>query len=314
MLRYLTQRLFASLIVMIGLSVLAFALVRMVPGDTATAMLGIHYDEQDAAALREKYGLDKPVVVQYGIWVMQVVRGDLGRSINGKPVTAEISAALPVTLELASLALGIALLVGVPFGLLAAMNRGKAMDAAASGVSLVGLSVPGFWLGTLLILVFALHLRWLPSGRYVPITQSPILNLRHMILPATALGMAVTAVLMRMTRSAMLEVLSQDYVRTARAKGVDRWRVMARHVARNGIIPVLTVAGLQAGYLLGGSIVIEEVFSLNGIGALVLRALGDRDYPLLQAAILLIGGIFLIVNFTVDLLYTWADPRVSLES
>ncbi len=313
MLSYLVKRLLISLLVLFGLSLLAFSLVRLVPGDTVTAMLGMNYEPEAAARLREKYALDRPLVVQYAVWLGGIVRGDLGQTTGGRPVAAELAEALPVTLQLAGQALAFAILVGIPLGMLAAVRRGKPTDAGVSVISLIGLSVPGFWAGTLLILVVALHLEMLPSGRFVPLTVDPVENLRHMILPSIALGLAVMAVLTRMTRSSMLEVVGQDFVRTAKAKGVSPFVLMAKHVARNGIIPVLTIAGLQAGYLLGGSIVIEEVFSLPGVGALVLRALGDRDYSSMQAVILLIGAVFLLVNFIVDVLHAWADPRVSLE-
>ncbi len=310
MLSHLLHRLGTSLVVLFGLSLLAFFVVRLVPGDTVTAMLGLNYDPARAAALREEYGLDKAVVAQYGIWLANLARGDFGTTSNGRPVTSALGEALPVTLELATLALCFAVVVGVPLGLLAAVRHNRPTDYGVAVVSLLGLSVPGFWLGTLLILFVSLKLGWLPSGRFVSLTDDPIRNLRSMALPAVALGAAVMAVLTRMTRSSVLEVADADHVRTARAKGLPRPKVLLKHVLRNGLAPVLTIAGIQLGYLLGGSVVIEEVFSLNGLGRLILGAVRGRDYALVQASILLIGVAFLLINLAVDLLYVVIDPRL----
>lgn len=310
MFAYLVRRIAISLLVLIGLSIGVFAMVRFVPGDTVTAMLGTNYNEADAAALREQLGLDQPVPMQYVIWVGNVVQGDFGETINGQSVTGEILAALPVTVELMLISLGIAVMVGIPLGVLAAAHQNTPIDGAVGLIGLIGLSVPGFWLGTLLILLFALRAGWLPSGGFVALTRDPAANLSHIVLPGIALGAAVAAVVLRMTRASMVEVINQPYVRVARAKGVGRARVIFRHALRNGMIPVLTIIGIQAGYLLGGSVVIEEVFSLNGLGRLILRAIGDRDYALLQAAILLVGTSFLTINLLVDVVYAVIDPRV----
>ena len=313
MLGFVVRRLAGSLLVLLGLSIVVFMMVRLVPGDTATALLGMQQDEESAAALREKYALDQSWPVQYAAWVGQLAQGNLGESITGSQVSGELAGAIPVTLELAGLSLLFAVIVGPPLGMLAAVWRGKAADGLVSMLSVLGLSVPGFWVGTMLILIFALWLGVLPSGRYVPLSEGLVANLRHMAMPVFALGLAVAAVLARMTRASMLEAHGLGHVRTAKAKGLKPKDVTLRHVARNGLLPVLTIAGLQAGYLLGGSVVIEAVFSLNGLGTLTLRALGNRDYPLLQATILLIGGVFLLVNLVVDLAVAAADPRIRLE-
>lgn len=314
MLTYTLRRIAISLLVLLGLSILVFFIARLVPGDTVTAMLGLNYTEADAQRLREQYGLDRPLPVQYLLWLSNIVRGDLGTSISGTPVASEIANALPVTLELMVIALLFALLLGIPAGVFAAVGRNSTADYLATFGGLVGLSIPGFWLGAMLILVFALWLGWLPSGTFVPLTVDPVANLKHMILPGIALGLAVAAVVMRMTRTSMLTVLDQDYIRTAHAKGVARPRVFFKHALKNALVPVLTIMGIQAGYLLGGSVVIEEVFSLSGVGRLVLRAIGDRDYPLLQGVILLIGTGFLVINLVVDLLYGLIDPRMRVQS
>ncbi len=310
MLAYLLKRLGISLIVLIGLSVVVFSLVRLVPGDTVTAMLGVNYSEADAAALRQRYGLDRPLVMQYAMWIGRVASGDLGTSISGRPVGAEIAEALPVTLELLAISLAMALVLGIPLGVAAGVRRNRLADYAAGLAGLIGLSVPGFWLGTLMILLFSLKLGWLPSGTYVSPAENLMGNLRHLLMPGVALGAAVTAVVMRMTRTSMIEVIAQDYVRTAKAKGVGRTGVVYRHALSNAMIPVMTIIGIQAGYLLAGSVVIEEVFSLSGVGRLMLRALGDRDYMLLQAAVLMVGSLFILINLAVDVLYTLIDPRV----
>jgi peptide/nickel transport system permease protein len=311
---YILRRIGISILLLLGISIISFFLVRLIPGDTVTVMLGMRYDEQRAAQLRQRYALDRPIPIQYGIWLGQVVRGDLGDShYTGRPVGATILDRLPVTLQLAAIALGFALVVGVPLGILSAIRHNRPMDYGASFLGLIGISIPGFWLGTILILLVSLRLGWLPSGGFVSITFDPLANLRHMIMPGLALGTAVAAVVMRMTRSAMLEVIRQDYIRTARAKGQSERVVIVRHALRNALIPVATIVGLQAGYLLGGSVVIEEVFSLPGIGRLVLQAISSRDYLLLQGVVLFIAAAFVIINLIVDLLYAALDPRIRYE-
>lgn len=311
MLKYTLNRLLIALPVLVGISIISFFIVRFVEGDTATAMLGAHYSEEEAAALRERYGLDRPLAVQYGIWIGNVIRGDFGQSaFTGQPVLEAILERLPVTGQLVAFSILFALLIALPLGVLAAVRRGGASDFSVTFLGLLGISVPGFWLGTLLILGLSLHLGWLPSGGFIMWSVDPWENIRHMILPSLALGGAVAAVIMRMTRSAMLDVLGEDYIKLARSKGLPRRSWILKHALRNALIPVVTVTGIQAGYLLGGSVVIEQIFSLPGIGMLSLQAINDRDYVLLQGTVLFVGVCFVLINLLVDLLYAWLDPRI----
>ncbi len=312
--RYTLKRLLIALPVLAGISVISFFIVRLVPGDTVTAMLGAHYSEAEATALREKYGLDRPLPVQYVVWIGNVVRGDWGRSaFTGQPVSVAIAERLPVTVQLVAMSILFALLVALPLGVYAALRRGGPGDFVVTGLGLLGVSIPGFWLGTLFILWFSLYAGWFPSGGYIMWSVDPWENMRHMILPALALGGAVAAVIMRMTRSAMLEVLHEDYITLARAKGLPRRVWIFKHALRNALIPVVTVTGIQAGYLLGGSVVIEQIFSLPGIGMLSLQAINNRDYALLQGTVLFVGVCFVLINLVVDLLYAWLDPRIKYE-
>jgi peptide/nickel transport system permease protein len=300
---------------LLAVSLIAFLLVRLVPGDTVTAILGTRYSEEQAEALRQKYGLDKPLPVQYALWLGRVATGDFGRSaFSNRPVLTEIAERLPVTLELAGIALALAILLGVPFGVIAALRKGGPTDYSVTVLGLTGVSIPAFWLGTLMILLFSLWLNWLPSGRFVAFGESPLANIRHMLMPGIALGVAVTAVVMRMTRASMIEVMSQPYIRTAYAKGRGRMAVALGHALKNSLIPVLTILGVQVGYMLAGTIVIEEVFALPGLGRLVLQAINNRDYALLQGALLLIASMFVAVNLVVDLLYGLVNPQIRLAT
>lgn len=309
--RYIAHRLLHALPVLFGISIIAFFVVRWVPGDTVTAMLGAQYSEAEAEALRARYGLDRPLLVQYVVWLSQVLRGDWGTSaFTGQAVTTAIGERLPVTLQLVVMSLTLALCIALPLGVVAALKRGRAVDFGVTLFGLLGVSIPGFWLGTLLILGLSLHAGWWPSGGYIRWGLDPVENVRHMVLPALALGGAVAAVIMRMTRSAMLEVLHEDYVLFARTKGLSRWTWITRHALRNALIPIVTITGIQAGYLLGGSVVIEHLFSLPGIGSLTLQAINNRDYLLLQGTVLFVGVCFVLINLLVDVLYAWLDPRI----
>jgi peptide/nickel transport system permease protein len=265
-------------------------------------------------SLRRLFGIDRPIWEQYVVWLGAVLTGDLGISIRtGRPVTTEIINAVWPTLQLAAFATIIGSLIAIPAGTLAAVRQYSWTDALVTGLGYIGISMPVFWLGTLLILAFSVRLTWLPAGGYVSITDDPWLALKHAALPAVTLGFAFAAFLMRIVRSSMLEVLRQDYVRTATAKGLTRQTVMFRHALRNAAIPVLTVAGLQFGWLLGGSVIVEQVFIRPGIGRLLINAVFQRDYPIVQGVALFFAIVFLTMNLLVDLAYAYLDPRIRYE-
>ncbi len=266
------------------------------------------------ASLRAYFGLDQPLPVQYWTWLTSLLHGEAGYSIRtGRPVFVEIAERLPATLELAAAATRIAVLIGIPLGLLSAMRPRTRLDLAARVGGLVGLSLPSFWLGTLIIVLFSLYLRWLPNtGGYVDFVGDPLGNLRLLLFPAITLGVALAAATMRMTRSAMLDVLGADYVRTARAKGLRPSLIVRRHVLKNGLIVVVTLLGIQVGQLLGGAVVVEEIFSIPGVGRMLLTAIVQRDYALVQGGVLAIAILFVLVNIVVDLLYGYLDPRIRL--
>ncbi len=313
MIVYIAKRLAVALPVLLGISMLAFALIHLVPGDPVTAMLGIQYNEEQAIELRAQYGLDKPMVVQYLVWLRHVLTGDLGHSmLHDQSVARAILERLPVTLQLAVGSVLLALVVSVPLGIAAAMRQHRAPDILASTFGLLGISIPNFWLGTMLTLLFALVLGWLPSGGYISPTEDLVGNLRYMLLPTLALSGAVAAVILRMTRSSMLEVIRMDYIDMARAKGASPRRVVWVHALKNALIPVLTIVGIQIGYLLGGSVVIEQIFTLPGIGRLAVQSINARDYPMLQGVILFVAVSFVFINLIVDILYAWLNPRIRL--
>ena len=285
---------------------IVFLLAHVVPGDPVEQMLGEGARTEDVAQLRHTLGLDQPIAVQYGRYLRGIVRGDLGQSFRfQQPVLRTVMGHYPATLELAAVALLVCAGIGIPAGVLAAQKRGRAADHAVGVLTLLGLSVANFALGPVLILIFSVELGWLPvSGRG---------GLTHLVLPAVTLGAALAAILTRMTRTTMIEQLSSDYVRTARAKGVPEWGVMMRHAFRNALIPILTILGLQFGTLLAGTIVTETIFSWPGIGRLAVQAIGARDYPLLQGCILVIAVSYVLVNLFTDFVYALADPRIRFE-
>ena len=313
MIRYFINRVLTVLPVLLGVTVITFALLRFIPGDPIQVMLGTEVIGNRADELRRLYGLDRPWPVQYVEWLGRALQGNLGESIRtGQSVTEAILERLPVTLELTVLAVLIGLLVGLPLGILAAQRRGHAADSLLTGVSLLGISIPNFWLATLMILTFSLALRWLPPIGYVPFSESPVDNLRHLIMPAIALGLPLGATIMRFARSSVLEVFGHDYIRTARAKGLSQSQVVTRHALRNALIPVITVTGIQVGRLLGGAVIVEQIFALPGLGRYTFDAISMRDYPVVQGTVLVFTVFFILVNLLVDVLYGFVDPRIKL--
>ncbi len=301
----------AAVAVVFVASLLVFAGVRAIPGDTATALAGDNSDPAALQAVRHEYLLDRPLPEQYGHWVWLVLQGNLGRSTRDVPVASTIAERLPPTLELAALSLALAILIGIPAGVICAARQGKASDHAARTAALIGQSVPHFWLGLLLIIWFAVDLRWLPATGYVSITH-PVANLRHMVLPCIVLGTGFAAVLMRQTRSSMLAALNADYVRTARAKGLTEWDVVWRHALRNSLITVTTLIALDFGLLISGAAIVETIFGIPGFGALMIQAVNLRDDVLIQGIVLFTAVVFVVVNLAADILYSVLDPRIAL--
>lgn len=310
---YLARRVLSLIATLWVVSTVTFLVIQIIPGDPAQLVLGTEASPGALEALRHEMGLDRPVLVRYTEWVGGALRGDLGHSIKySRPVAEVVLERLPVTLSLAGLATVFAVVLGVPIGIYAATHRNTVGDYLTMAVSQAGMAVPSFWAGILLILVFSVELRLGPPGGYVSWSESPARALGSLVLPAIALAVLRAAILARITRSSMLEALSQDYVRTARGKGLAERVVLYRHALKNALIPTVTVLGIQLGQLFAGSIVIEKVFALPGLGRLVLSSIGDRDLPLLQGGVLWIALTVVVVNFAVDLAYTWLDPRIRL--
>ncbi|MCY4354071.1 MAG: ABC transporter permease [Truepera sp.] len=311
MFRYVLRR-FVSALVSIGLaSALVFAAVLAIPGDPAEIILGLNASPQALEALREKLGLNVPALQRYLSWLAGVARGDFGESLNyQKPVGGLIADRLLVSVPLALGGALIATLLAIPLGILAARRRGTAIDPLVTTLAQVGAAIPSFWLGLMLILLFAVNLRWLPAGGYIPWERAPLETLRSLVLPIFALGLGQAAVMTRMTRAAVLDVLSQDFVRTAQAKGLAEAQVVRVHVLRNALITIVTILGLSLSNIFIGSIIIEQVFALPGLGRLALTAIGTRDYPLLQGEILVYAGTIVLLSFLVDISYGFLDPRI----
>jgi len=313
---YLTRRLALAVPTVFGVVLAVFLLIRLVPGDVVTQLVGLEatISPKRVDELRRLFGLDRPLPVQFAEYLGGVAQGDLGKSLRtGLPVGRELLRRFPVTIELAALGLLVALCVGVPVGVLAAVRRGRAADYLATGFVMVGLSIPSFWLAILLILFFALRLGVLPPTAYIAPRENLIGNLLHMILPALSVGFVLAAAITRIVRSSLLEVLNRHYVRTARAKGLAEGRVILHHAMRNALIPVVTVVGLQFGTLLGGTVIIEQIFSLPGVGRYALEGINLRDYPVIQGAVLAIALAFVLVNLIVDVCYGFLDPRIRYE-
>jgi peptide/nickel transport system permease protein len=311
---FLLRKLGAALIVLLLSSMVVFAGVRALPGDPAIALAAENRDPAVLDAIREKYGLDKPLPVQYLNWLGLAVRGDLGRDQRQLSVSQTIAGRIPITLELAFLAMLVGAVIGLSAGIIAAVRRGKTEDYAATTFALAGLSVPHFWLGLMMISFFAVNRHWLPAGGYVPFRENPWGNLEHMIMPAIVLGTGLSAVLMRQMRSSMLTSLGQDYVRTARAKGLPETVVVGKHALRNSLITVTTILGLQLGALISGVVVTEQIFVIPGFGRLTLDAIAQRDYALLQGVVLVVAAGYVFVNLTVDILYSVLNPRIRVSS
>ncbi len=311
MTRYLLSRLVQSLVTLFLASVVVFVGVRALPGDPALALAGEEADPATLAAVRADLGLDQPLTTQYFSFVDNLLHGDLGTSVaTGTPVSDLIATTLPVTLWLSAYALSVAVLVGVAAGVVAAVKRGRWQEWVANGFTLVGLSVPSFWLGILAILYLAVGLRWFPASGYVPVSEEPLRGLYYLTLPALVLGTALAAVIMRQTRSSMLDTLSADYVRTARAKGLRERRVLTRFALRNSLIVVVTIIGLQLGGLVSGAVVTERIFGLPGFGKLTLDSVFTRDYPVIQAVVVITTFAYIVINLAIDILYSVINPRI----
>lgn len=311
MARYVLRRLLALVPVLIGVSVILFLCLRIVPGDAAIIKAGAFASNQEVDVVRTELGLNDPLPVQYFDWMWGVVRLDWGTSFwTGRGVLTELTDRLPVTVELAILALLVSIVVGVPLGVVSAVRQNSPMDYAARILSILGLAVPGFWLATMFILISSKYFNWLPPFEYKEFTEDPWENMQQMFLPALALGLSTSAIVARFTRSSLLEVLRQDYIRTAAAKGLRERFIIVRHGLKNALIPVLTLVGNQAGFLVGGSVIMESIFNLPGVGRLILEAISRRDYPLVQGNVLVLATGFVLINLVVDVLYVWLDPRI----
>ena len=308
---FVAQRLAVLVPTLLVVSVLIFSLQQLLPGDAALALAGEEQDPAVVAAIRAKYHLDRPVPVQYAIWFGKILRGDFGESLRNKiPVRELLASKLPVTVELAVCSMFIALLIGIPAGIVSAARKGTPIDVTANLLALSGLSVPHFWLGIMLILLFAVRLGWLPASGYVPPWEDLARNLTTILLPSVVLGTGVAGVMMRHTRSAMLETLGADYVRTARAKSVAERMVVLKHALRNALIPVITLGAIEFGRLLSGAVLTEQIFAIPGFGKLLVDGVFNRDYAVVQGVVLVSAGLYVLLNLVADVLYFLANPRL----
>lgn len=309
---YVMRRVAAALVLAAAVGTIVFLLVHLVPGDVVLVMLGESEAPPDKiAAMRHALGLDRPLEAQYLTWLGSVARGDFGRSIlSGRPIGADLAARAPRSIELAAAALVLGAAAGIPLGSLAARSRGGPLDLLVGGLAVLGLTFPSFVIGTVFVLLFGLVLHWLPATGYINFGSDPLGHVRHLILPAVTLALSIMPVLLRMTRSSVLDTLSMDFVRTARAKGLGEAGILARHVLRNSLIPVITVIGLQAGTLLGRIVLVEYIFNWPGLSTLLLSGVLQRDYPVVQAVVLVVAVAFVALNLLVDLTYALIDPRI----
>ena len=311
MLRFLLKRLGGTLCVLLLVAVMVFALTRLASGDPIALLLGDQASAEDIAQVRVQYGLDEPLLTQFGYWIKEVAQGNLGSSIFlQRPVTQALAERAEPTFFLALFAVAIAALIGIPCGLVAAVWRGRLVDQILSAVAMLGASVPSFWMGLILIQVFAVKLGWFPASGYGNPGVSLIERLHHLVLPAVVLGVLNSALIIRFTRASVLDILNEDYVRTARSKGLSERVVILKHVLRNALVPIVTVVGLTTALMIGGAVVTETVFNLPGVGNLVVRAVLRRDYPVIQGALLVIAAIYVLINLLIDLVYMLVDPRI----
>lgn len=308
---YVVRRLLSLIPVLLVVSIVVFLLIHLIPGDPAAVMLGAQATPEQLAQLQEKMGLNKPLASQFYHWIVHVLQGDMGQSlVSDKDVNTLISERMPATIALTVYALVISLILAIPLGIISAVKQNTVWDYSSMIVALVGISVPNFWAALLLIIVFSLHLGWFPSTGYIALLDNIWLHLKHLTLPALSLGFIQAGVVTRMTRSSMLDVLRQDYIRTIRAKGGTSWHVIFKHGLKNAMIPIITIIGLNFGLLLGGTVVVETIFSIPGIGSLVVNSVFNRDYPVIQGVILYIALIYVLINLVVDLLYAYFDPKI----
>jgi peptide/nickel transport system permease protein len=311
MFRFIMARLGGTVAVLILVAVMVFALTRLASGDPIAVLLGDQASAEDIAQVRVQYGLDKPLLTQFGYWVKEVLQGNLGQSIFlQRPVTQALAERTEPTFFLALFAVVIAASIGIPCGLIAAVWRGRFVDQVFSAVAMLGASIPSFWMGLILIQIFAVWLGWFPASGYGNPGVSLAERLHHLVLPATVLGVLNSALIIRFTRASVLDILNEDYVRTARSKGLSERVVILKHVLKNALVPIVTVVGLTLALMIGGAVVTETVFNLPGVGNLVVRAVLRRDYPVIQGALLVIAGIYVLINLVIDLIYMLVDPRI----
>jgi peptide/nickel transport system permease protein len=311
---YIFKKLLLLVPTVLAITFLVFSMMQLIPGDPIFLLLGDMYDQRQADELRREHGLDQPLIIQYVRWLARLAQGNWGRSIfTNRPVLEDIVYRIPISLELIVLSMALALLISVPAGVISAIRPYTSLDYAVMTVAMLGVSMPDFFLGILLFLLFSLTLGWLPVQGYVPLTTSVVDNLSHMVLPALALGLARCAILTRLVRASMLEVVKLDYVTTARAKGVVEFLVVNKHALKNALIPTVTVVGLQIGFLIGGAIVIEAVFGIPGLGTFGVQGITKRDYQQVQGFILVVALMFVLSNLLVDISYAYFDPRIRYE-
>jgi len=311
---FLIRRVAISVVTLFLITLIVFAGVRMIPGDPARVMAGTDADEAGLQQIREKYGLNDRIPVQYFRWLRLALKGDLGESIRTRePVVKTVAAKLPITIQLACFSIVIAIGIATPAGVFSALRRNTVWDLLANAVSLCGVSIPTFWLGIMLILLLSVRLHLLPASGFVPFSQDPLGNLERMLMPAFVLGGALAAVLMRQTRNSMIEVMSANYIRTAYSKGLAEWVVIFRHAIRNCLIPVVTILGLQMGALMGGAVVTEQIFVVPGFGRLIVEAVFTRDYPLVQGVVLITASAYVLINLLVDVSYSFLNPRIRVK-